>query len=893
MSRDAAPTLDEAPAGEGPWEAQALGLARRLRQAALGVAIVILALDLALIGLASFREEGLTRQAQIALYAAHIALPLGLVVCLVVMRWIDRSVGRTVELTRTSLEQVRAEHARLEAVLQSSIDGVLIIDADGRLLEVNGAAEALLDRRRERVLGRRLQQIPVFSEATVAARLARWLEGETGAPAGERLVVDVPDGSAPRRAELTCYSAGLVESRRLFVINLRDVTEQEEAETALQRSERRHRAVVGALPDLLVHYRENGRIIALHAGAGITPPESMQQAHTLAGAFGAQIAEQLAAIDFTHLPAEPALVEFTYPDAELGERCYEARAVAIDANQRLALVRDVTDQRATETALSRAKEEAEAASRAKTDFLASMSHEIRTPLSAVVGYAGLLTRADRDPEQARRWAEQIRLNAGYLLDLVGGALDLSRIEAGKLRIEKAACDLVELIEEVCALMEPRAREKALDLKLQFDGRMPRTIETDALRLRQVLVNLVSNAIKYTDTGSVTVRIRTETGTRQRHTFLRVMVRDTGIGIAPEKLDLLFSPFEQVHDDPGRRREGFGLGLAIAKQLAELLGGELTASSEPGEGSTFTLTLDVGPSRALVFIEPEAHVSPAPEAPPSPSRQLAGLRVLVADDTESNRDITRYLLEEAGASVLTAENGQLALDRLEAEPAIDLVLLDMQMPVLDGYAAARAIRARGLRVPVIALTAYAMNEDAAHCREAGCDGFLNKPVTPELLVATVRDAAAGTAASAPTPAPRPQGEVAPSPPEARAPEAAAPQSPPPEPAEAAAAPEPSEAPASSSTTGGGMAALQAKYHTWLAEVAGTLATASEQEDGATVAQLAHKLRGTAALYGMPALGEAAGACEDAWREAGRWAALTGPLASLRRELTAATPEARHE
>ncbi|MEX2219690.1 MAG: ATP-binding protein [Phycisphaerales bacterium] len=378
---------------------------------------------------------------------------------------------------------------------------------------------------------------------------------------------------------------------------------------------------------------------------------------------------------------------------------------------------------------------AHAASRAKSDFLANMSHEIRSPMTAILGYAELL----ENPAQ-HDWKDcvaTIRRNGEHLTAVINDILDLSKVEAGKMTVESLDCSPVELVQEVHALMGPRFRAKGLTLDIRHQFPLPRTIRTDPIRFRQVLINLLGNALKFTEKGGAAVTVsldRLPSGAR----ILRFEVADTGIGIAPENLARLFQPFTQSDTSTTRRFGGTGLGLSISRRLARLLGGDLTATSTPGEGSTFTATIQVGTLEGVAMAERLDDALPAPSSGGITLAAAVHANILLAEDGEDNRRLLTHFLQTAGATVEHAENGRTAVERvLGAGPDIHLILMDMQMPEMDGYTAARTLRQRGVKLPIIALTANAMAGERERCLEAGCDDYLTKPIPRRALVEACR------------------------------------------------------------------------------------------------------------------------------------------------------------
>jgi len=403
-----------------------------------------------------------------------------------------------------------------------------------------------------------------------------------------------------------------------------------------------------------------------------------------------------------------------------------------------------SEVRARTSELMEARAAAEDANRAKSEFLANMSHEIRTPMTAILGFTDLLTGDATTPEERVEHIRVIRRNGEHLLSIINDILDLSRIEAGRLNVELVPAEPLRIVEEVRSLMQVRAADAGIELRCEHVWPLPERVLTDPVRLRQILVNLVGNAIKFTERGSVTLRVRAD---RTEPPTLRFEVVDTGIGIPQEKLDCLFRPFSQVDSSRTRRFHGSGLGLAISKRLSEMLGGGICVSSTPGVGSTFTVWIaadlvpgsswvDSTPLDRMMLEHPDAGDG-APRAEPC----LEGIRVLLAEDGIDNQRLITHYLRKAGARITVVDNGRdavaAALQANQGTSPFHVVLLDMQMPVMDGYAAAGLLRAKGYRRPVVAITAHAMATDRDRCIAAGCDDYLTKPIARRHLLDTCR------------------------------------------------------------------------------------------------------------------------------------------------------------
>ena len=386
-----------------------------------------------------------------------------------------------------------------------------------------------------------------------------------------------------------------------------------------------------------------------------------------------------------------------------------------------------------------------AANQAKTEFLANMSHEIRTPMTAILGFSELFLGEEDAPHtrQERTHAlSTIKRNGEYLLQLINDILDLSKIEAGRLDIERITCSPMNVVADVASLMSVRANAKGLPLEIEYASAIPASILCDPMRLRQILINLVGNALKFTETGRVRLvtQFVQDAGSPAR---LQFDVIDTGIGMTREQSSRLFLPFTQADASTTRKFGGTGLGLAISQRLAELLGGHITVRSVPGKGSTFSLSVPTGATDDVLIPEEVAMAVAA-------GRLDAGLtdssdarldcRILLVEDGPDNQRLISFILEKAGANVTLAENGEIgveeALAARDAGTPFDVILMDMQMPVMDGYTATGKLRDAGYTAPIVALTANAMAGDGVKCRSAGCDGYATKPIERAKLFSTI-------------------------------------------------------------------------------------------------------------------------------------------------------------
>jgi PAS domain S-box-containing protein len=424
---------------------------------------------------------------------------------------------------------------------------------------------------------------------------------------------------------------------------------------------------------------------------------------------------------------------------------------------------DVTQLEEQKVELRQAQEAADAANRAKSEFLANMSHEIRTPMNAILGFTEVLKRGwGKNEREARRHLDTIHSSGKHLIELINDILDLSKVEAGRMEVERIDCEPHRVLQEVVKVLGVRARDKGITLGLEAAGPVPAKIQSDPGRLRQIVTNLVGNALKFTERGGVRVMMRIA-GTPAAPR-LAIDVIDTGIGIPEDKIGNLFQAFAQADTSVTRKFGGTGLGLVLSRNFARALGGDIVVTSVAGEGSTFSATIDTGPLAGVRMLQP-AEIARAAEHVADEMQTRwefpASRRVLVVDDGPENRELVSLVLAEAGITVEEAENGQIAVDKATST-AYDAILMDMSMPVMDGYTATKVLRGRGMKVPIIALTAHAMKGFEQEILAAGCTGYVTKPIDIDVLLGAlaeklggrrVKAAAAAPWAAAPAPATR--------------------------------------------------------------------------------------------------------------------------------------------
>ncbi len=433
-----------------------------------------------------------------------------------------------------------------------------------------------------------------------------------------------------------------------------------------------------------------------------------------------------------------------YCDLAASEKPYETRTTdgrvmqvtyrQMSDQRSVAISVDVTELRERERELKKAREEAVAASNAKSAFLANMSHEIRTPLNGILGMAQVLEMGGLNDEQ-REQVATILDSGRNLMSLLNDILDLSKIEAGKLSMVKADTDIAHTLRRLHRLWKPKANEAGLDINLSLDSELPQVLHFDAVRVRQCVSNLVSNAIKFTEQGRVDIHVSATPADDGDH-MVQVRVTDTGIGMDEDTVERLFKPFVQADDSTSRKFGGTGLGLSIVRRLAEMMGGEARVESEPGRGSTFTFSFRAGEAKLQHRVASEGPVGGDADARETLKKK--GLRILLVDDHPINRQVAGLFLRPFNMRVVEATNGKEALATLAAEE-FDLVLLDIHMPVMDGTETIKAIRTSDTTwrdIPVVALTADAMSGDKERYLGMGMNGYLSKPLSERDLVAEI-------------------------------------------------------------------------------------------------------------------------------------------------------------
>jgi PAS domain S-box-containing protein len=610
---------------------------------------------------------------------------------------------------RDMFRRLRDREARLRALFATAADGVVIFDAAGIIEDCNASAEQIFARTRAELLGHDLNSL---------------ITGCVGLRTGEALVVR-PDGATlPIRLSIGQKQ----EQLELYVGLITDISERRAMEQALRDSERQLRSLIGNIPG--ISYRcllqddwpplfisdAVERLTGYPASDFVGPRATRRFVQLVHPDDRAQLKQS---VDEAVAQSRPYVVEYRLRHRDGRERYMWGSGCVVrdgQGQQRFldGVILDLTDRRQMEQELRAAKERAEQSAAARAAFLANMSHEIRTPMNAIIGFSDVLLQGELTAEQRRHLAT-VSSSARALLRLLNEILDTAKLDKGLVELELRDFDLLQLIDEVTSTLGASARDKGLELAVHYESALARRFRGDALRIRQVLTNLINNAVKFTPRGGVTLEVSS------MNDQVHFSVRDTGIGIAPERLEAIFDPFTQADPSMSRRYGGTGLGTTISKQLVELMDGSIWVESTLGQGSCFHVLLPLPVAEAS--LEQTQRNRRIAALPP--------LRILAADDAEQNLELLTLLLGAHGHTVVPVPSGLEAVGRATTE-RFDVVLMDLQMPDMDGLAATRAIRAsettRGVpRVPVIALSASVLSADRRAALEAGMDAFASKPV----------------------------------------------------------------------------------------------------------------------------------------------------------------------
>lgn len=651
-----------------------------------------------------------------------------------------RSMGRVLSMALTSLRRLvsaRLHEANTQAVIRSALDCIISIDAAGVVTEWNHAAEATFGYTRDEAIGSEMAELIVPERLRDAHRagLARFLQTGEGPVIDTRIEISAirRDGiEIPVELGITVVPS----DRPSFTAYLRDISDRVAAAQRIQATTERLSALVENLNAAVLVENEDRTIGLVNARycevfeCPVSPDQliglscaeaASRSAHMLVDSDGFRTRT-----DEIFAAGEPVFNEMVhFLDGRVFERDHIPISVTDEKFGRLWVYRDITSRIESERELQTARDDALTASRLKSSFLATMSHEIRTPMNGVVGLVELLAASPLDSDQ-QDLIRMLNHSADHLMGVIDDILDFSRIESGELRLEQIPFVPALTIGDVVELFRPKAAGSGITLNKSISTDLDDTFLSDPGRIRQIVQNLVGNAIKFTREGSVDVTAVLEITDPSGFVWLRVSVADTGIGIPDDVAKRLFEPFVQADASTNRLFGGSGLGLSICQRLAEMLGGAISVTSAPGSGSTFTLRLPLERAK-------EDHAAPAPRSATT-SSDVVGC-VLLVEDNPVNQAVVERQLRQLGHTVVIVGGGRDAVDYLAGDGPVDVVLMDCQMPGMDGFAATRAVRALGTeraQIPIIAMTANALSEDRTACLAAGMDDYLAKPTRSEDL-----------------------------------------------------------------------------------------------------------------------------------------------------------------
>jgi PAS domain S-box-containing protein len=649
---------------------------------------------------------------------------------------------RLLQQARGQAEQLENQQRALTAterwyrgIVEAAPDGLLVLDMSGRIILANLECERILGYPADGLVGQHFRVLVPQGQRQVLAGILRsfYIDPATN-QVGEGRALRFDGSEFPIEIRVSLLPSLRGDSQSLCVV-IRDLTERKQHERRLQLAHEQQRAILMAAPNGIAFI--SGELIvqansSLHGFFGYAEGELLGQSPLIW--FDADaVPENIASIRQLLNRGETYRREL-YLRRKDGSHFWgavSARAVSPgDMTQgSIWLIKDVSLQYAAAAEMREARELAEAAVRVKAEFLANMSHEIRTPMNAIIGMTHLVLATPLD-ERQRDYLGKVQSSSRHLLGILDDILDFSKIEAGKLQLDTQDFSLNRLLQEVTDLVQARLLDKGLGLSLMVAADVPDALHGDPLRLRQILLNYLSNAVKFTEQGHIEVLVQ-----RCENTVLGVClafeVRDTGIGLSPEQCARLFESFQQADASTTRRYGGTGLGLAIAKQLTELMGGQVQVCSALGEGSTFSFSAQLQRAHAPLCEHDNLASNWAPGC-------AQGARVLLVEDNDLNQQVAAELLQAMGCEVDIAGNGEQALALLAGQDYA-LVFMDMQMPVMDGLAATRALRQRPdlAGLPVVAMTANAMREDREACQAAGMNDFISKPFEPHTLQAVLQ------------------------------------------------------------------------------------------------------------------------------------------------------------
>lgn len=626
---------------------------------------------------------------------------------------------------------IEKEREQATSILEGMTDAFIILDKDNRILEMNTQAENIFQAKREEVKYKIFwDEIP----EAVSAFYKKFIQNKNN-----QVVFEAEGLYAPtsKWLKLTAYP-----SKEYISLFFRDITVRYQREVALENSERRVRTILNTAVDAIITFNTHSIITSMNSSAlkmfGYTENELLGL-----NVYSLMPDEyQNKVLDFKRVVAEETYskvvelcacrnngsifpVEFTLGRMHLDDKI-----------SYVVIIRDISNRQKREALANKAlidKLEAENASKCKSVFLANMSHEIRTPLTSIIGFADTLLIEDLSDKERQQSVDTIIRSGNHLLNIINQILDLSKIEADKLEVENIAFSPFQLIDDITSLIKVLTDDKAIGFSVIYETEIPELIMSDPIRLKQILINLCSNAVKFTDEGNVCIYVKSD---RKKET-IQFSVEDTGIGLKHEQQEKIFDAFTQADISTTREYGGTGLGLTLSLQFVKMLGGELVLSSELNKGSCFKVIVPTGDLTDIKFIKNESAIKHVPshnEAIMDKTDYVSG-KVLIAEDTEDIQLLLKFYISKTGAEVHLVDNGKEAVNAVD-DGGFDLIFMDMQMPVMDGLTAVSILREKGYQGPIIALTANALKKDRERCIAAGCDSYLSKPVARKELNAIV-------------------------------------------------------------------------------------------------------------------------------------------------------------
>ncbi|MGH9345090.1 MAG: PAS domain S-box protein [Terriglobia bacterium] len=682
-----------------------------------------------------------------ALTSPWLILLMGLVILVLAVRLLTlgSKEHEYAEFVRRAMQREAQHERRYRELLDNSSDIVYTHDLDGKLITWSKAGELISGYTQREVFQKNIAALALPEQREAVHAWVRQISEGRG-PAMFELVISDKEGS-PVTLDVSTRAI-THEGRPAGILGFaRDITARKRAEEALKQSELRLRTVVANVPVILFAVDRMG-VFTLCEGKGL---EALGlKPGSLAGRSVHDLDRFLPGIGSTFSRAISG--ESFTATHEAGGLIYEGQVTPVrdsrgEVNGLIGIATEVTERKKSEEATEKARKAAEAASRAKSEFLANMSHEIRTPMNGILGMTDLALETELTAEQ-REYLDTVKLSGEALMTVINDVLDFSKIEAGKLDFEEREFDLRDLLESTLKPFVIKGRQKGLKVYCNIQPNVPVELLGDSGRLRQLLTNLLGNAIKFTAQGSVKVGVEAEV-VDGNEALLRFEVADTGIGIPQDKQGVIFEAFAQADGSTTRKYGGTGLGLTITKRIVEMMGGAIGVESEPDRGSNFYFTLAFPLSQAL----PPASAPPQVESSRDdsafemahsarPETKGRVVKILLVEDHPANQKLARFLLEKYGYRVEAANDGMEAIAALqkEASDPFDLVLMDIQMPRMDGFEATAMIRrmqkGSGKRVPVVAMTAHAMKGDKERCLKAGMDGYISKPVRRSEIIGTI-------------------------------------------------------------------------------------------------------------------------------------------------------------